>query len=325
MAKLSSDEKRKSAGLAAKLAGILSSDMAKLSGQIDPTKINLIVTNALDILQGMGLASAAVAEALSKAGCGTQANTKEITMKTSALKALRKTPHQRRAVLAAVRKRGRAVAKLRRYLRAHPERKQAVIATLIRSGKPKLATAVSKMVIAKKGHFKQSRYSREHMDSVSTLANNLRPWDSVEDAEEVVREAIEQYAEYLANDVRESFTEDDIKYIVEMDMYGDDPDPYNLDPPDPKIGKAIEKELAKVLGKDWKKVAGTQTAEKHRMLGEAGDDSKAWVVWIEGHGVHNVDTLWEPILKAVKAAGFKDASAEPYDDATIIVHPDADY
>jgi hypothetical protein len=321
VAKLSSDEKRKSAGLAAKLAGVLQTDVAKLAGSIDPTKINLIVTNAFDILQGMGLASAAVGEALSNAGITTAA--KVNTMKTSSLKAFRKTPRQRRAVLASILKRGKKEADLRRYLRAHPERKKAVIAALIRARKPKLATAVSKMVVAKKGHFKQSRYSRDYLDAVSLLAsNNYGSWDSVEEAEEMVQQAINDHAEYMANDVRESFTEDDIKYIVEMEMFSDDLDPYNLDPPDPKIGKAIEKELAKLLGKDWKKAAGVREGEGETA---AEDDPKAWVVFIEGHGVHNVDTLWEPLLKVVKKAGYKDASVEPYDDVTLTVHPDQDY
>lgn len=297
MTKLSSDEKRKAAGLASKIATFLSSDVAQLAKQnIDPAKINLIVTNALDILQGMGLASAAVAEALSKAGCDTRTE-------------------------ASVNR----IQQLQQYLRAHPGRKKAVIATLICAGKPKLATAVSRMVVAKKAHFSLSDSAKEYANDVMLAANNMSPWaKNTAEAEAKVKKSIRIISERDRKRVLEAFSANDVKYLVETDYFGDEDDPYNLDPPDPKIGKALEKELAKILGKDWKKVAGVKSA-KSQSSNVAEGDSKAWIVFIEGHGVHNVDTLWEPLLKVVKKAGYQDASAEPYDDATIVVHPDSDY
>lgn len=215
--------------------------------------------------------------------------------------------------------------KLRKYLIAHPKRKKAVIATLLRHGQRRLATAASRMVLAKKPHFKLSSYAEEYEDQVAMLAaNNYGLWEGTDQAEQFVKKAVHDLAKEKYNDVIESFGKDDIKYIVEMHLYQDEADPYRLDPPDPKVGKAIQKVLESKLGKDWKKASGYNTAEKHGMMREADDDPKAWVVWIEGHGVHNVDSMWQPILDGVKKAGFRDASAEPYDNVTIIVHPEAD-
>lgn len=369
MPKLSADEKRKSAGLAAKLAGVLSSDMAKLAGQIDPTKINMIVTNAFDILQGMGLASATVAEALSKAGRETTAKGnlpqvgdkvwyggQQYTVTKTDLKHSDgpgvELKDKKGSILTTVpgldprwgAKPGKKLKslldvmwsetqeasvnrtqQLQKYLRAHPGRKQVVIATLIRAGKPKLATAVSKMVIAKKAHFNLSQHAEQYENEIATNAgSNYGAWKDTAEAEKHVKKAVRDHAKRLYNDVMESFGKEDIKYIVEMHMYQDDEDPYNLDPPDPKVGKILQKVLEKTVGKDWKKVSGYATAEDNGMSREAGDP-KAWIVWIEGSGTHSVDTLWEPIVKAMKSAGYKEAKAEPYDNATIVVHPDSDY
>jgi len=163
----------------------------------------------------------------------------------------------------------------------------------------------------KKAHFKPSRHSREYLDQVATIAsNNFGSWRNTDEAEDIVRRAIEHHANYLAESVRDSFEEDDVKYIVESIMYSDDPDPYGLNPTDPKVGKILLQTLKKVAGPGYKGFSGVR---------EDDDSPSGWIVWLDGGGKFNVDTMWQPMTQALNRAGYRNALVEPYDNVTLHV------
>ena len=172
-------------------------------------------------------------------------------------------------------------------------------------------------VTARKPHFEPSQWVEQYEDEIATLAaNNYGPWKNTKEAEQHVKKAIQEYAQDRHDDVLESFKgPHDIQYIVETYMYQDDPDPYNMDPADPKVERDIQHALAKIFGKDWASISGVRSGRGDHM---ADGDPKAWIVWVEGHDTETAVSL---APKLSKALGREVDSVEPYDHVTIVVHP----
>ena len=197
-----------------------------------------------------------------------------------------------------------------------------VVAALLERGERKLALALyrASQVITAKAHFKPSQWVDQYEDEVAMLAeNNFGPWKDPKQAEQFVKKAIRQLAQEKYNDVIESFKgKDDIKYMVETHMYADDPDPYKLEPPDPHVGKAIEKFAQRAYGSQWKKYVVVRTAKK---AGLDRQDPKGWVMSVEGLDDWDYVTAAFDLQKFLRQAGWSDAYAEPYDHVTIMVFP----
>jgi hypothetical protein len=171
-----------------------------------------------------------------------------------------------------------------------------------------------------KPHFKPSDYVQDYEDAVALIAfNNYGPWKDPAQAEQFVKKAIRELAQDKYNDVIESFKgKDDIKYMVEMYAYVDDPDPYKLEPPDPHVGKAIEKFAQREYGSQWKKYVSIRTAKK---AGLDRRDPKGWVMSVEGlEGWSYVDAAHK-LQQFLRNAGYPEAYAEPEDHVTIMVFP----
>jgi len=179
--------------------------------------------------------------------------------------------------------------------------------------KPELRKDILPMLkTAKKPHFNLSNHAEQYEDEIAMLAaKNYGPWRSTAEAEALVKEAIKDYAQERYRDVIESFGKQDIKYIVEMHMYQDENDPYNLEPPDPKVGKDIESALKAIIGNDWSSYAGVR-ADKGMMY---HGSNKAWQVYIEGHPNYNVANLWRTLGKALG----RDFDIEVRDNVTLLV------
>jgi hypothetical protein len=173
-------------------------------------------------------------------------------------------------------------------------------------------------ITAKKAHFSISNSAREYEDEIATLAsNNYGPWKDTKQAEEHVKKAIREHARELYNDVIASFNADDIKYIVEAHLYQDETDPYGLDPPDPRVGKLLEKWAETQYGAEWVSRVRISPANKSN-LKSAIDENSAWVVTGEGW---NYAKVADQIQNFVKKSGLKQALVEPYDHVHIVIYP----
>jgi len=197
--------------------------------------------------------------------------------------------------------------------------KKNIIATLLQQKRPDLANVVAKLVTAKKMHFDISSFAQSYEDEVAVLAeNNYGPWSDTAHAEQHVHRAIQDYAKSLHDDVIESFNENDIKYIVEKHLYADDPDPYGMDPADPKVKKALEKFAKDTFGNSWASYAFIQPAAKAGV----SDRSSTWAFAVEGYEGWDYSKGAMLIQSFLRKNGYKNAAAEPYDHVTIVVYPD---